>query len=272
MAKFGIYEKALLKEDLEKSLLFAKESGYTFWEISIDNAKKERLFWDSEQVRELLDLCNRTSMPIFNMVLSLNRDYPLGITDSKLREEGINYVKRAVDLASVLGIRTIQIAGYYSSDKNMNDGNIDIFIESLEECVFYASSKGILLGIENMDYDITNSEQILKVIKKINNPYLGAFLDVGNFVANNIDPIREFKKCMPYLFGIHLKDTQEGVYRRIDYGKGKVDFDSFFEFLKNENYHGYFGIEMWNDNNSNSLDIIKQSNDWIRDKYNKVYL
>lgn len=271
MAKFGIYEKALLIDNLENSLIFAKKSGYSFWEMSIDNNKKDRLFWNSEDIKRILDLCNRTNMPIFNIVLSLNREYPLGIEDIEIRQKGINYVKLAIDLASALGIRTIQIAGYFTSDKNISDGNIDIFTNSLEECVNYASSKGILLGIENMDYDIKSSDQILQVIKKINNPYLGAFLDVGNFVANNIDPISELKKCIPYLYGIHLKDTRDGVYRRIDYGKGNVNFDRIFQFLEKENYHGYFGIEMWNDNDPNSLNTIKQSYDWVEDRYKKVY-
>ena len=66
MAKYGIYEKALLDEDFKKSLQYAKQQGYDFWEISIDKERKHRLSWDQAKVNEVLMLCNDTEMPIYN--------------------------------------------------------------------------------------------------------------------------------------------------------------------------------------------------------------
>lgn len=264
MAEFGIYEKALLTDDIEESLVYAKKEGYSFWELAVDNERKERLDWEDNHIEELLMICHRSKMPIYNMVLSLHRDYPLGSTNQATRDLALDYLYKAIDLASRLGIRTIQLAGYITSGDGVGDGSISNYIESLISGTAYASSKGILLGIENMDYDLIDAKTILEVVKAVSNPFLGMFLDVGNFAANNFDPIKELEDCFPYLFGIHLKETQKGVYRRVKYGEGIVEFKQIFQFLKENNYDGYYGVEMWNDNSPESLEEIKSAINWLK--------
>lgn len=263
MSSFGIYEKALLSDNFEYSLFYAKEIGYDFWEISIDNDRKYRLNWGDSEINNLLKTCQKTDMPIFNMVLSLHRDFPLGSHDDATRQQGIEYLYQAIDLARKIGIRTIQLAGYYTLN-NQYDGSIERYIQSLAETVGYAASNGIMLGIENMDRDLVNIKDILYIIKSINNPYLKMFLDVGNFVANELDPIRELEFALPHVVGLHLKETRLGEYRRVRFGEGLVNFTEIFNFLKENNYNGYFGVEMWNDNEPDSLNEIEYSLNWLK--------
>lgn len=263
MTQYGIYEKALISDDLKRSLNYAKSEGYNFWEIAIDNDRKERLNWNNEQLEKIRVLCHETEMPIYNMVLSLHRDYPLGSNDENVRNQALNYLKQAVDLASKLGVRTIQIAGYYTSGSDKHDGSIAFYTETLKEGASYASSKGIMLGIENMDYDLTEASAILAVVKEINNPFLGVFLDVGNFAANELNPIEELEKSLPFLVGLHLKETDIGIYRRVKFGTGIVNFHGIFNYLTESNYKGYFGVEMWNDDNPDSLNEIKHAIEWL---------
>lgn len=232
MVSCGIYEKALLRNNLEKSLKYAHYCGYTFWEISIDNERKDRLYWSNEKIKEIRNICLETNMPIYNMVLSIHRDYPLGSKDKNIREKGLDYLIKAIDLAVKLGVRTIQLAGYYNSSKNAKDGTRNLFVDLLKEGVKYASSNGIMLGIENMDYDLISSDDIRGIVEEINSPYLKYFLDVGNFMANELNPIRELKDVVPNLIGLHLKETNVGVYRRVDFGEGIVPFREILDFLK----------------------------------------
>lgn len=263
MAKYGIYEKALLNEDLKKSLLYAKELGYDFWEISVDNERKDRLNWDKEKINEILKICIETEMPIYNMVLSLHREYPLGSFDKDIRDKSLKYLFKAIGLASKLGIRTIQIAGYYTNNGKEN-GSLEAYIETLREGVSYAGQNGIILAIENMDYDLIDVEDILYVVEKINHPFLKMFLDVGNFSANQLNPVKELKPAIPYLVGLHLKETKVSTYRRVTFGEGIVNFKEIFKHLKEYNYDGYFGIEMWNDNDPDSLNTIKKALKWLK--------
>ena len=262
--KFGIYEKALLKNDFPKSLKQAKAIGYDFWEMSIDPDKIDRLNWTSEKISEIQQMCIETDMPIFNIVLSLNRNFPLGSKDENTRNQGIEYVHKTIQLANKLGVRTIQLAGYYSLDANDMNGTLDLYIKSLREVVAMAAQYGVILAIENMDYNVIDGITMKKVITEINSPFLQAFPDVGNFEANGINAVESLKINEGHIVGIHLKETNEKVYRRVDFSKGIVNFKEIFDYLKTQNHEGYLGVEMWNDNTEESLDKITEALNYLR--------
>ncbi len=266
MVEYGIYEKALISSDLENSLRYAHSHGYTFWEISIDSDRKSRLDWSEKEIEDLLNICLKTNMPIFNMVLSIHREFPLGSNNSEIRTQGLKYLYKAIDLSVKLGIRTIQLAGYYNSSNALSDGDCEYFINSLRKGAQYAESKGVMLGIENMDYDLVSTKEIKYIIETINSPYLNYFLDVGNFIANGLDPLDELKDIIPRLVGLHLKETRKKTYRRVDFGTGSVPFEKIFVFLNQNNYNGYLGIEMWNDDNPDSLHKIDHARTWLENK------
>ena len=76
----GLYEKAMpntltWKEKLEA----AKEAGYDFVEISIDETdeKLSRLEWTKEERLELVKTMYETGLPIRSMCLSGHRKYPI---------------------------------------------------------------------------------------------------------------------------------------------------------------------------------------------------
>ena len=165
-------------------------------------------------------------------------------------------------LASKLKVRTVQIAGYLQLEQN-DAGSITNYIMSLRECINLAASRGIILAIENMDRDLVSSEQILTIIHAVDSPYLQAFLDVGNFVANGLDPITELRLALPHLVGLHLKETKPKVYRRVEYGKGAVNFKQIFHHLVCAGYDGYFGAEMWNDDCADSMDKVARSFEYL---------
>lgn len=79
--RIGLYEKALpndlsWKEKLEK----AKELGFDFLEISIDESdeRRQRLDWSNEEIYALRRLCEQYEMPLQSMCLSAHRKFPFG--------------------------------------------------------------------------------------------------------------------------------------------------------------------------------------------------
>jgi len=109
----GLYEKAL-PADLcwNDRLKIAKESGYDFVEISIDETSKRRarLNWNNNEIKEILDAMFEQDMPILTMCLSGNRKFPIGAEDDMARKRGIDLIKDAVDFSLKIGIRIVQLA------------------------------------------------------------------------------------------------------------------------------------------------------------------
>ena len=112
---FGLYEKALpARLDWPERLNQAKEAGYDFIEISIDESDErlDRLDWDSKKKQELIRAVHESGVFIPTMCLSGQRRYPIGSTHTEIRTKDMEVMKKAIELSSDTGNRIVQLAGY----------------------------------------------------------------------------------------------------------------------------------------------------------------
>ncbi|MGY3748755.1 L-ribulose-5-phosphate 3-epimerase [Vagococcus acidifermentans] len=258
MSLIGIYEKATPKDVtwLER-LQFAGQLGFDFVEMSVDETDERlsRLDWSRRQRKEVIDAIHQTGIKILSMCLSGHRRYPFGSEDREKRAQAMTIIKKAVDLASDLGIRCIQLAGYdvYYEEKSLSSR--EWFVENLQEAVAIASSKGIVLSIEIMDDPFINSiTKFLAIKEQIPSPYLQVYPDLGNLSAwPENDVGYELEKGIAAISQIHLKDTLavtadfSGKFKGVPFGDGCVDFDGCLKLLKRLNYNGPFVIELWSE-------------------------
>ncbi|MDN6029861.1 MAG: L-ribulose-5-phosphate 3-epimerase [Lactococcus plantarum] len=254
----GIYEKALPKSiSWPERLALTKVLGFDFIELSIDETDERiaRLEWTKAQRQEILSAIMDTEIPILSMCLSAHRRYPLGSADIQKQEMAIGLLKKAVELASDLGIRTIQLAGYdvYYEPKTIVSRHT--FIKNLAKCVAIAANKGVVLAIEIMDDPFINSiTKFLAIKSQIPSPYLQVYPDLGNLSAwPENDVGHELEKGISEISQIHLKDTLavtsdfEGKFKNVKFGEGCVDFLGCLKTLKRLNYSGSFVMEMWSE-------------------------
>lgn len=115
MTTLGIYEKALPKNlSWKERLMMAKNLGFDFVEMSIDETDERlaRLEWNADQRANVLESIQETGIKILSICLSGHRRFPFGSRDEATREQALIIMQKAIDFASDLGIRTIQLAGY----------------------------------------------------------------------------------------------------------------------------------------------------------------
>ena len=113
--RLGIYEKAMPTSlTWEARLQYAKEAGFDFVEISVDETdeRRARLDWSDEEIYDLRRLCEKHNMPLQSMCLSAHRKFPFGSMNDETRAESLVIMEKAIALAYKLGIRCIQMAGY----------------------------------------------------------------------------------------------------------------------------------------------------------------
>ena len=111
----GLYEKSMPSQlEWKEKLLCAKEAGFDFVEISIDETEEtlKRLDMTQEERLKLVRLMAETGVPIRTMCLSGHRKYPLGSSDPEVCARGMEIMEKAIRLADDLGIRIIQLAGF----------------------------------------------------------------------------------------------------------------------------------------------------------------
>jgi len=275
----GIYEKALPPETTwRQKLTIAKDAGYDFVEISVDETDKRlsRLDWTAVQRSELREDIAATDMRIPSMCLSGHRKFPLGSENSETRAKALDIMKKAIEFAVDLGIRNIQMAGYDVYYETGNAKTRANFIDGLKQAVRWASKAEVMLSMEIMDHPLMNSiGRFMDFADEIPSPWFTVYPDIGNLSAWGNDIEKEFTRGFHKVSAIHLKDTLavtgtfNGKFKEVPFGEGCVDFPEFFKLMKKLNYCGPFLIEMWTEKAENPILEIKKARDWMFDKMKK---
>lgn len=274
MAVMGIYEKALPKEItwLER-LKLAKELGYDFVEMSIDESDErlKRLDWSPKEIAKVHQAIVETGVGVYSICLSGHRRFPFGSEDSSKRKKSLEIMQKAVNLASKLGVRNVQLAGYDVYYEDKTDSSREFFIENLKKAVDMAAAKQVMLSIEIMDDPFINSLTKFKQIKKqITSPWLQVYPDIGNLSAwpkNNSG--YELELGIDHIVAIHLKDTINvsdsfpGKFKEVPWGEGDVDFLGNLKTLKRLGYEGTFLMEMWSETEDNPKEAIKNAQKFL---------
>ena len=257
----GLYEKAMPRElSWKEKLVAAKQAGYDFIEISIDETdeKLARLDMSEAERMQIRRDMEEVKLPIRTMCLSGHRKYPLGSNDPKVEAQGLEIMEKAIKLAADLGVRIIQLAGYDVYYEESNDSTKERFEKNLKFAAKMAGSYGVLMGFETMETELMNTvEKALQYVKKTNSPYLQIYPDCGNIMNAAVmygkDVLEDLRTGKGHIVALHLKETVPGKFREIPYGTGHVNFREIIEeawklgVRKYVTEFWYVGNPQWNE-------------------------
>ena len=284
----GLYEKAMPGSlTWEEKLSVAKATGFDAIEISIDESdqKLARLEWTAEQRLSLLNMSRQKGIMINTMCLSGHRKYPLGSSDRETEYHGMEIMKKAIQLASDIGIRIIQLAGYdvYYNETGSPETR-QRFIDNLIISVEMAAAKGVILAFETMETDFCNTiSKAMDFVSIVNSPYCKVYPDVGNITNAASSTIPELSNEFPLEFSektddlvcldirsgkghiaaAHLKETVPGKFRDLRFGDGYVNFKLVTDELKAQGVRMYTA-EFWYDGGSDWHDELSRTNKFLR--------
>lgn len=267
----GIYEKALpLDVDWYERLDRARQVGFDFVELSCDESseRQARMDWSTPERLLLRDAIRKSDVPLLSMCLSAHRSLALGSADARTRQQGLDLLRKAIDFSLDLGIRIIQIAGYYDFYGDIDGGTFSRYREGLARGADWAGQAGVMLGVETMEgVDVVDSiRRAMELVEHLNSPWFHVYPDIGNIAAHGYDLSAELRLGSGHIIGVHVKDSRPGEPRRVPFGEGVVPFVAAFRTLAELNYSGPILIEMWNDNRPDSMDLIAAARRWVVDK------
>lgn len=272
----GLYEKALPPAEWPVLLSQARDLGFDFVEMSIDESEERlaRLKWSTAQRQKLVEAVLHTGMRIPSICLSGNRRYPLGSNDPKLCAAGIELVRDAVDFAVDVGVRIVMIAGYDVYYEESTPETKERFRENLGHLVRYAAGRGVTLSVEIMDTQFMSSiSRFLHLRERIQSPWLTVYPDLGNLSGWNENAAEELELGLRLgvVSAVHLKDTRPvacdspGQFRDLPFGEGCVDFPRLFRVLERYGFAGQLVLEMWY-HGKEETQSIAEAKAWIERK------
>lgn len=231
--EIGLYEKAIRNTlTWKEKLQCAKECGYDYLEISIDATEEKinRIYMDTEEKKEIMEAIFDTGIPIGSMSVSALTKYALGDPNQAVRGRGMEIAEKSIQLASVLGVRTVMIPGY---DIYYGESTIETkryFLENIRKIAEIAEREGILVGFETMENNFMNTTgKAVQYVNMVDSAYLKIYPDAGNItnaaVANRHDVCEDLSLGKGKLIALHLKETKPDVYREVPFLTGHVEFE-----------------------------------------------
>jgi sugar phosphate isomerase/epimerase len=159
--------------------------------------------------------------------------------DRAERELAVASSKEWIDAAVVIGSPSVRT---HIAEAKGASPDVDLTADTLKRVAEYGASKNVVVNLENDDPVTEDPFFIVKVIAKVNSPWLHALPDFGNSVAEHDDEYAY--KGIDGMFGSaynisHVKEIEVG-------GKGKiahVDLLRTFSIAKKHGYRGYFSME-----------------------------
>jgi len=159
--------------------------------------------------------------------------------DPAKRQEAVREGKRWVDIAVVLNSPSIRTAIQGPLELTPD---VDRAAESLGQVAAYGAENDVIVTLENDNNWTEDPFFLVKILEKVNNPYLRALPDFCNSMLTHDQEFnnRALEALFQHAFSIaHVKDSE------LD-GKGKlvtVDVAKCFEIAKASGFRGYYSLE-----------------------------
>lgn len=155
------------------------------------------------------------------------------------RKRAIQNALKWLEVAATLGSPSIRTS--MPEVKNVSP-DVNLAAASLEEILHHAAEKNIVVNLENDNLVSEDAFFIVKVIEKVNSPWLHALPDFCNSMTSgnaefNYSAVSAMFK---HAYSIcHVKDSEVGDNGRVF----QIDLEKTFAILKACNYRGFCSME-----------------------------
>jgi L-ribulose-5-phosphate 3-epimerase len=187
------------------------------------------------------------------VMLSIHQDFVT--PDVAERQKDIDHTKRCLELAGRLGIPSIRLnSGRWNTIASFDElmkvkgeeppiagftdtNAFDWVIESINACLPTAQKEGVVMMIENHWGLTTKVENVIRIHKAVNSPWLGVNLDTGNYPD---DPYPGITTLAPYASIVQAKTYYGGgEWYTLD-----LDYKRIAGILRSAGFSGWVSLEM----------------------------
>ncbi len=235
----------------------AKELGFDGIEFSGITPHDEST--PKEYAKKLREEADKHEIPIVSFVCGADL---INGRDGRSVEEEISYVKEMVDIAAILGVKTMRHDVLYSLGQYKSfDALLPTLAKRVSEIAEYAKTKGVKTCVENHGFICQDPDRCERLFNAVESDNFGLLCDMGNFLCADADPAKSVSTVAPYAVFVHAKDFYvkpgntdnpgEGFFtsRGGNYlkgtivGHGNVPVKQCLSILKKAGYDGFVSLE-----------------------------
>lgn len=252
--KKGISIWSFPAQSLADNLKLAADAGFDGVELALDEVGELSLSTSERELLSIKRTAEELGLETYSLACALGFDYPITDDDPAVRAKARDIVKRQLFAAKTLGCDSILvIPGCVCADFIDPNRIVDYetaYERSLEAfCELKADAEAyeVNIGLENVwNKFLLSPMEMRDFIDKIDSPFVGSYLDIGNTVAYGY-PEHWIKTLGPRIKKVHFKDYRReagGLCGFVDLLAGDVNYPAVTEALASVGYDGWVTAEM----------------------------
>jgi len=193
---------------------------------------------DKAYMEELRSAVAKAGGAIVN--IAVDGEHSPYATDKAERDRAVAFSKEWIDAAVVMGSPSVRTNLPQAKDSKPD---LERTADSLKRVAEYGATRNVVVNMENDNPVSEDPFFLVKVIEKVNSPWLHALPDFANTLAayDEAYAYRGIEVMFGHAYNIsHVKETEVGD------GKDKVahvDLPRTFGIAKKHGYQGYFSME-----------------------------
>ncbi len=261
ITKYG-YPPSL--DDMVRALRDMKALG--FQNVELEGVRRDNLLAVYAKRHELKNFCDGEGLRVINFCpvlpgsVSLNR---------KERRESWDLFKRAIEIATLFGCRTIQGDSFTPPLKFRGDSPYkesisygkqftvevdpafkwarqwEAMVESFTFFTREAKKAKLRFCVEpRVGELLSNTDAILRMMDAVDDENFGAVLDTAHQNAQKEILALSVEKLGKRIFFVHAADNDGRVNDHVAAGRGTVDWDGVFQGLKKHRFSGYVAVDV----------------------------
>lgn len=234
-------------------MAMARDAGYDGIELSLDEEGEISLDSSEKEILEIKKIAEDQGIEIASLATGLYWAYPVTSSDPGIRQKSKDIVRKQLEIVACLGTDGIlvvpgAVAGLDpGSEVVQYDVAYNRALEAFAELKAEAESFKVSIGLENVwNKFLLSPLEMRDFIDRIDSPYVGAYLDVGNIIYTGY-PEHWIRILGKRIKKVHFKDYRRGVGTLegfVDLLAGDVNFPEVIRALNDIGYDDYVTAEM----------------------------
>ncbi len=247
MNKIGIYYAYWCKDwdaDFSYYALKVSKLGFEVFEVNADAIMK----MSNTAQQNLKDLVKTENLEM-TFCMGLANEYDISVADENIRRRGIEYLKRIIEMVSIMSGEKLSGIIYAAWNPVLHKGNFDKTaftersVESMKEVIKTAENSGVYCNIEVVNrfeqYILNTCGEALNYIKMVDSPNIKILLDTYHMNIEEDTIGGAIIKAGNKLGHLHIGENN----RNLPGQGGHIPWDEVVSAMKKINYEGNIVME-----------------------------
>lgn len=151
------------------------------------------------------------------------------------------WVKRSIEVSALLGAKYLVVHPIFRIDGKIIEDKetfLSVNASAVRKWLPLLTEKDVVMLSENILWGASADPCIIAdLVKEVDSPYFGWCFDVGHAWSSGFAP-DIVKRCSVVPLSLHIQDNHGNGDEHLIPGDGTIDFNLFFDSLKEVGYHG----------------------------------